>query len=96
VTPDEKADRPRLDGPVPGTAPAKSDDLTEMTDAERAQFARGFRGLLMEKTPKSFLEAVNTLRQREPKRRAQADFRWYLQCSGVFDQDGYSYWSAAT
>ena len=55
------------------TAPAHAMDLTELTDAERAQFRAEVRAYLME-NPEVIMEAVNQLQARQAEAQAQADF----------------------
>lgn len=72
------------------TAPAQAMDLTELTDAERAQFRAEVRAYLME-NPQVIMEAVNQLQQREAEAQAQADFTLVSDNAAAIFDDGYSY-----
>lgn len=71
-------------------SPALSMDLTELTDAERAQFRAEVRSYLME-NPDVIMEAVAQLQQREAEAQAQADFSLVSDNSDAIFDDGYSY-----
>lgn len=71
-------------------SPALAMDLTELTDAERAQFRAEVRAYLME-NPEVIMEAVGQLQQREAEAQAQADFSLVSDNSEAIFNDGYSY-----
>ncbi len=71
-------------------SPALAMDLTELTDAERAQFRAEVRAFLME-NPEVIMEAVGQLQQREAEAQAQADFSLVSDNSEAIFNDGYSY-----
>jgi protein-disulfide isomerase len=71
-------------------SPALSMDLTELTDAERAQFRAEVRAYLME-NPEVIMEAVGQLQQREAEAQAQADFTLVSENKAAIFDDGYSY-----
>lgn len=71
-------------------SPALAMDLTELTDAERAQFRAEVRAYLME-NPEVIMEAVGQLQQREAEAQAQADFTLVSDNSEAIFNDGYSY-----
>ncbi len=70
--------------------PAGAMDLTELTDAERAQFRAEVRSYLME-NPEVIMEAVNSLRDREAEAQAQADVNIVLDNAEAIFNDGYSW-----
>lgn len=72
------------------TAPAHAMDLTELTDAERAQFRAEVRAYLME-NPEVIMEAVNQLQARQAEAQAQADFTLVSDNAAAIFDDGYSY-----
>ncbi|WP_281992226.1 DsbA family protein [Sulfitobacter geojensis] len=70
--------------------PATAMDLTELTDAERAQFRAEVRAYLME-NPEVIMEAVDALREKEANAQAQADVDLVsVNADAIFD-DGYSW-----
>lgn len=71
-------------------SPALSMDLTELTEAERAQFRAEVRSYLME-NPEVIMEAVAQLQQREAEAQAQADFTLVSDNKAAIFDDGYSY-----
>ena len=71
-------------------SPALSMDLTELSDAERAQFRAEVRAYLME-NPEVIMEAVGQLQQREAEAQAQADFTLVSENKAAIFDDGYSY-----
>jgi protein-disulfide isomerase len=70
--------------------PAQAMDLTELTDAERAQFRAEVRSYLME-NPQVIMEAVNQLQAQEAEAQAQADFTLVSDNKDAIFSDGYSY-----
>lgn len=70
--------------------PAVAMDLTELTEAERAQFRAEVRSYLME-NPEVIMEAVAQLQQREAEAQAQADFTLVSDNKAAIFDDGYSY-----
>jgi len=72
------------------SSPALSMDLTELTDAERAQFRAEVRSYLME-NPEVIMEAVAQLQQREAEAQAEADFTLVSDNKAAIFDDGYSY-----
>lgn len=71
-------------------SPAISMDLTELTDAERAQFRSEVRSYLME-NPQVIMEAVNQLQAQEAEAQAQTDFTLVSDNKDAIFNDGYSY-----
>ncbi|MGJ8557048.1 MAG: thioredoxin domain-containing protein, partial [Sulfitobacter geojensis] len=70
--------------------PATAMDLTELSDAERAQFRAEVRAYLME-NPEVIMEAVDALREKEANAQAQADVDLVsVNADAIFD-DGYSW-----
>ncbi|MBM1688462.1 DsbA family protein [Sulfitobacter geojensis] len=70
--------------------PATAMDLTELTNAERAQFRAEVRAYLME-NPEVIMEAVDALRAKEANAQAQADVDLVsVNADAIFD-DGYSW-----
>jgi protein-disulfide isomerase len=70
--------------------PAAAMDLTELSDAERAQFRAEVRAYLME-NPEVIMEAVDALREKEANAQAQADVDLVsVNAKAIFD-DGYSW-----
>ncbi len=70
--------------------PVAAMDLTELTDAERAQFRAEVRAYLME-NPEVIMEAVNSLQAREAEAAAQADFSLVTDNSDAIFDDGFSF-----
>lgn len=70
--------------------PAMASDLTELTDAERAQFRAEVRAYLFE-NPEVIMEAVEILREREAQQQAEADVDLVAQYADQIFEDGYSY-----
>ncbi len=70
--------------------PAQAMDLTELTDAERAQFRAEVRSYLME-NPQVIMEAVNQLQAQEAEAQVQADFNLVSDNKEAIFNDGYSY-----
>lgn len=71
-------------------SPAVSMDLTELTDAERAQFRAEVRAYLME-NPEVIMQAVDQLQKREAEVQAQADFTLVSNNADAIFSDGFSY-----
>lgn len=70
--------------------PVAAMDLTELSDAERAQFRAEVRAYLME-NPEVIMEAVDALREKEANAQAQADVDLVsVNAKAIFD-DGYSW-----
>ncbi len=65
-------------------------DLTELTDAERAQFRAEVRAYLME-NPEVIMEAVELLQNREAEQAAQADLTLVSDNAAALFDDGYSW-----
>ncbi|MGJ8615561.1 MAG: DsbA family protein [Sulfitobacter sp.] len=70
--------------------PASAMDLTELTDAERAQFRAEVRAYLME-NPEVIMEAVELLQTREAEQQAQADLSLVSDNAAAIFDDGYSW-----
>jgi len=70
--------------------PAGAMDLTELTDAERAQFRAEVRAYLME-NPEVIMEAVNALRERDAQAQVQADQSIVSDNAQAIFNDGYSW-----
>jgi protein-disulfide isomerase len=70
--------------------PASAMDLTELTDAERAQFRAEVRSYLMD-NPEVIMEAVELLQNREADAQAQADVSMVSDNADVIFDDGYSW-----
>ena len=70
--------------------PATAMDLTELTDAERAQFRAEVRAYLMD-NPEVIMEAVDALREREATQQAQADVDLVSVNAEAIFNDGYSW-----
>ncbi|MCX7559985.1 DsbA family protein [Sulfitobacter sp. F26204] len=70
--------------------PAAAMDLTELTDAERAQFRAEVRSYLLE-NPEVIMEAVDALREREAAQQAQADIDLVSVNAEAIFNDGYSW-----
>ena len=84
---------PRLIAPVLAAAlalPASAMDLTELTDAERAQFRAEVRSYLMD-NPEVIMEAVELLQTREAQQQAQADVNMVSDNADAIFNDGYSW-----
>ena len=69
--------------------PAQAMDLTELTDAERAQFRAEVRAYLLS-NPEVIMEAVELLQQREAEATAQADESLVADNADEIFNDGYS------
>lgn len=83
----------RLIAPVLAAAlalPASAMDLTELTDAERAQFRAEVRAYLMD-NPQVIMEAVELLQTREAEAQAQADVNMVSDNAEAIFNDGYSW-----
>ena len=83
----------RLLATVAATAlalPALAMDLTELTDAERAQFRAEVRAYLME-NPEVIMEAVEQLQNREAQAQATADMDLVSNNAQAIFDDGYSW-----
>ncbi len=65
-------------------------DVIELSDAERAQFRAEVRAYLLE-NPEVIMEAVEILQTREAQGQAQADFDLVTQNADAIFNDGYSY-----
>ena len=72
------------------TGPSLAMDLTELTDAERAQFRAEVRSYLME-NPEVIMEAVGQLQKRDAEAQAQADFTLVSANADAIFNDGFSY-----
>jgi protein-disulfide isomerase len=70
--------------------PAEATDLSNMTDAERAQFRAEVRAYLMD-NPEIIMEAVELLQTRETEAQAQADFTLVSDNAADIFDDGYSW-----
>ena len=70
--------------------PASAMDLTELTDAERAQFRAEVRAYLME-NPEVIMEAVEGLQARDAAQQAQADASLVSDNAEAIFNDGYSW-----
>ncbi|MDF3413531.1 DsbA family protein [Sulfitobacter sp. M57] len=70
--------------------PATAMDLTELSDAERAQFRAEVRAYLME-NPEVIMEAVDALRAKEANAQAQADVDLVSVNADAIFNDGYSW-----
>ena len=70
--------------------PATAMDLTELTDAERAQFRAEVRTYLLE-NPEVIMEAVASLQNREAAAQARADFDLVTNNEQAIFEDGYSW-----
>ena len=71
-------------------APAGAMDLTELTDAERAQFRAEVRAYLME-NPQVILQAVEQMQNRQAEAQMQADFDLVTANADEIFDDGYSW-----
>ncbi|QFT59812.1 Disulfide bond formation protein D precursor [Sulfitobacter sp. THAF37] len=83
----------RLTAPVLAAAlalPAAAMDLTELSDAERAQFRAEVRSYLMD-NPEVIMEAVELLQTREAEAQAQADVNLVSDNADAIFDDGYSW-----
>ncbi|MFG6582595.1 DsbA family protein [Sulfitobacter sp. 1A12779] len=81
---------PALAGAVAFAAPAGAMDLTELTDAERAQFRAEVRAYLME-NPEVILQAVEQMQNRQAQAQMQADFDLVSANADEIFDDGYSW-----
>ena len=81
---------PALAGAVALAAPAGAMDLTELTDAERAQFRAEVRAYLME-NPEVILQAVEQMQNRQAQAQMQADFDLVSANADEIFDDGYSW-----
>ncbi|WP_411974960.1 DsbA family protein [Sulfitobacter faviae] len=81
---------PALAGAVTLAAPAGAMDLTELTDAERAQFRAEVRAYLME-NPEVILQAVEQMQNRQAQAQMQADFDLVSANADEIFDDGYSW-----
>ncbi|MDD9723133.1 DsbA family protein [Sulfitobacter sp. PR48] len=88
---------PRLFAPVSAVVlaaalalPASAMDLTELTEAERAQFRAEVRAYLMD-NPEVIMEAVELLQSREAEAQAQADVNMVSDNAAAIFDDGYSW-----
>lgn len=70
--------------------PAMATDLTELTDAERAQFRAEVRSYLMD-NPEVIMEAVDLMRSREAAEAAKADLVLVANNTEALFNDGYSW-----
>ncbi len=70
--------------------PASAMDLTELTDAERAQFRAEVRAYLMD-NPEIIMEAVELLQTREAEQQATADLSLVSDNAAAIFEDGYSW-----
>ena len=70
--------------------PAQAMDLTELSDAERAQFRAEVRAYLLS-NPEVIMEAVELLQQREAEATAQADESLVADNADEIFNDGYSF-----
>lgn len=83
----------RLIAPVFAAAlalPVSAMDLTELTDAERAQFRAEVRSYLME-NPEVIMEAVALLQSREAEQQAKTDLTLVSDNAAAIFDDGYSW-----
>jgi len=71
-------------------APAGAMDLTELTDAERAQFRAEVRAYLME-NPEVILQAVEQMQNNQAQAQMQADFDLVSANADAIFDDGYSW-----
>ncbi|SFG46891.1 DsbA family protein [Sulfitobacter dubius] len=71
-------------------APAGAMDLTELTDAERAQFRAEVRAYLME-NPEVILQAVEQMQNNQAQAQLQADFDLVTANADEIFDDGYSW-----
>ncbi|MFG6528417.1 MULTISPECIES: DsbA family protein [unclassified Sulfitobacter] len=71
-------------------APAGAMDLTELTDAERAQFRAEVRAYLME-NPEVILQAWEQMQNRQAQAQMQADFDLVSANADEIFDDGYSW-----
>lgn len=71
-------------------APAGAMDLTELTDAERAQFRAEVRAYLME-NPEVILQAVEQMQNNQAQAQMQADFDLVSTNADAIFDDGYSW-----
>ncbi|MAM25346.1 MAG: disulfide bond formation protein DsbA [Rhodobacteraceae bacterium] len=72
------------------TLPAQAMDLTELTDAERAQFRAEVRSYLLD-NPEVIMEAVELLQNREAEAQANAEQSLISDNADAIFNDGYSY-----
>jgi protein-disulfide isomerase len=70
--------------------PAGAMDLTELTDAERAQFRAEVRSYLMD-NPQVIMEAVELLQTRDAEAQATADLSLVSDNAAAIFDDGYSW-----
>lgn len=70
--------------------PAGAMDLTELSDAERAQFRAEVRAYLMD-NPEVIMEAVELMQSREAEQQAQADESLVSDNAAAIFDDGYSW-----
>ncbi len=70
--------------------PAAAMDLTELTDAERAQFRAEVRAYLLD-NPEVIMEAVTLLQNREAEAQARADDNLVSDNAAAIFDDGYSW-----
>ncbi len=70
--------------------PAGAMDLTELTDAQRAQFRAEVRSYLMD-NPEVIMEAVELLQARDAETQAQADLSLVTDNAEEIFDDGYSW-----
>jgi len=70
--------------------PAAAMDLTELTDAERAQFRAEVRAYLLD-NPEVIMEAVTLLQTREAEAQARADDNLVSDNAAAIFDDGYSW-----
>ncbi|MBM1631866.1 thioredoxin domain-containing protein [Sulfitobacter mediterraneus] len=70
--------------------PAAAMDLTELTDAERAQFRAEVRAYLLD-NPEVIMEAVTLLQTREAEAQARADDNLVSDNADAIFDDGYSW-----
>ena len=70
--------------------PVQAMDLTELTDAERAQFRAEVRAYLMD-NPEVIMEAVELLQNREAEAQANADMSLVSDNADAIFDDGYSW-----
>ncbi|MEP3686975.1 MULTISPECIES: DsbA family protein [Sulfitobacter] len=71
-------------------SPAVAMDLTELTDAERAQFRAEVRAYLME-NPEVILQAVEQMQNNQAQAQMQADFDLVTANADEIFDDGYSW-----
>ena len=71
-------------------APVGAMDLTELTDAERAQFRAEVRAYLME-NPEVILQAVEQMQNNQAQAQMQADFDLVSANADAIFDDGYSW-----